>query len=71
MWFIEKYMKTGKCNTEFAAYYIDQYWKQKPFAAVRNHHTLSNHDFFVSKKAFFLTYPLGVMNRLLMSRTNR
>lgn len=53
VWFIEKYMKTGKCNTEFAAYYIDQYWKQKPFAAVRNHHTLTNHDFFVSKKAFF------------------
>src|SRR5699024_4994793 len=25
VWFIEKYMKTGKCNTEFAAYYIDQY----------------------------------------------
>ena len=53
VWFIEKYMKTGKCNTEFAAYYIDQYWKQKPFATVRNHHTLCNHDFFVSKGAFF------------------
>lgn len=53
IWFIEKYMKTGKCNTEFAAYYIDQFWKQKPFATVRNHHTLSNHDFFVSKRAFF------------------
>lgn len=53
IWFIEKYMKTGKCNTEFAAYYIDQFWKQKSFASVRNHHTLSNHDFFVSKRAFF------------------
>lgn len=53
VWFIERYMKTGKCNTEFAAYYIDQYWRQKPFAAVKNHHTLSNHDFFVSKRAFF------------------
>lgn len=52
-WFIEKYMKTGKCNTEYAAYYIDQYWRQKPNAAVPNHHTLTNHDFFVSKKAFF------------------
>lgn len=52
-WFIEKYMKTGKCNTEYAAYYIDQYWRQKPKAAVPNHHTLTNHDFFVSKKAFF------------------
>lgn len=52
-WFIEKYMKTGKCNTEYAAYYIDQYWRQKPKASVPNHHTLTNHDFFVSKKAFF------------------
>lgn len=52
-WFIEKYMKTGKCNTEYAAYYIDQYWRQNPKATVPNHHTLTNHDFFVSKKAFF------------------
>lgn len=52
-WFMEKYMKTGKCNTEYAAYYIDQYWRQKPNATVSNHHTLTNHDFFVSKKAFF------------------
>lgn len=53
LWFIEKYMKTGRCNTEYAAYYIDQYWRTNPTAAVRNHHTLSNHDFFVSKKAIF------------------
>ena len=53
IWFIENYLKKGKCNTEFAAYYIDQYWKKRPQAAPRNHHTLSNHDFFVSKKAFF------------------
>ena len=53
LWFIENYMKKGKCNTEFAAYYIDQYWKKRPNAAPRNHHTLSNHDFFVSKRAFF------------------
>lgn len=53
LWFLEKYMKTGKCNTEYAAYYIDQYWKKHPDATVKDHHTLSNHDFFVSKKAFF------------------
>lgn len=52
-WFIEKYLKKGKCNTEYAAYYVDQYWRQKPLASVANHHTLTNHDFFVSKKAFF------------------
>ena len=53
IWYIENYMKTGKCNTEYAAYYLDQYWKQNPGATVRNHHTLSNHDFFISKRAFF------------------
>jgi len=58
IWFIEHYMKTGqdhlkKCNSEFGAYYIDQYWRKKPNATVRNHHTLSNHDFFVAQKAFF------------------
>lgn len=53
IWFIENYIKKGKCNTKYAAYYIDQYWKKNPQAAVRNHHTLCNHDFFVSQGAFF------------------
>ncbi|MFT4153418.1 hypothetical protein [Parafilimonas sp.] len=52
-WFIRQYLKTGKCNTAYAAYYIDQYWMQKPGSAPANHHTLTNHDFFVSKKGFF------------------
>jgi hypothetical protein len=52
-WFVEKYLKQKKCNTAYAAYYIDQFWLQKPTAAPVNHHTLSNHDFFVSKKGFF------------------
>lgn len=53
LWFLEKYMKTGKCNTEYGAYYIDQHWMNKPTATRRNHHTLSNHDFFISRKGFF------------------
>jgi len=59
IWFIEHYMKKGQymkerqCNPEFGAYYIDQKWREKPNATVRNHHTLSNHDFFVAQKAFF------------------
>ncbi|HEX8608338.1 MAG TPA: hypothetical protein VF679_06845, partial [Pedobacter sp.] len=53
LWFLEKYIKTGRCNTRYGAYYIDQEWLNKPEAAGRNHHTLSNHDFFVSKKGFF------------------
>lgn len=53
LWFIEKYMKKGKCSGEYGAYYIDQKWLENPNAIISNHHTLSNHDFFVSKKAFF------------------
>lgn len=53
LWFLEKYMKTGKSNTEYGGYYIDQHWMEKPTATRRNHHTLSNHDFFVSRKGFF------------------
>lgn len=53
IWFIDKYMETGKCNTEYAAYYIDQFWLTDPTRTVANHHQLTNHDFFVSKKAFF------------------
>lgn len=53
VWLIEKYLKTGKCNTEYAAYYLDQYWRKDPTRTVSNHHQLTNHDFFVSKKAFF------------------
>jgi len=52
-WFIEHYLKKGKCNTAFGAYYIDQHWMTQPKRINRNHHTLSNHDYFVSKNAFF------------------
>ncbi|MDR2473578.1 MAG: hypothetical protein LBD53_08495 [Tannerella sp.] len=52
-WFIEKYLKKGKCNTAYAGYYIDQFWLTKPTAAPKNHHTLTNHDFFVSRRGFF------------------
>jgi hypothetical protein len=52
-WFIEHYMKKGKCNTRYGANYIDQFWMSKPTNAPANHHTLTNHDFFVSKKGFF------------------
>jgi acyl-CoA synthetase (AMP-forming)/AMP-acid ligase II len=37
----------------FAGYYQDQLWRQKPLNAPTNHHTLTNHDFFISRRAFF------------------
>lgn len=53
IWFIEKYMKTNMSSGEFGAYYIDQKWRENSTATVTNHHTLTNHDFFISKRAFF------------------
>ena len=53
LWFMEKYTKTGKTNTKYGAYYVDQQWMNNPRAAGPNHHTLTNHDFFVSKRGFF------------------
>ena len=53
LWFIEKYTKAGKTNTKYGAYYVDQQWMKNPHAAGPNHHTLTNHDFFVSKRGFF------------------
>ncbi|WP_089896927.1 GxGYxYP domain-containing protein [Chitinophaga arvensicola] len=52
-WFITNYLAKGRCNTAYGAYYIDQAWMTHPGIAARNHHTLSNHDFFVSRKGFF------------------
>jgi len=53
LWYIEKYFKKGKTNPQFAAYYIDQNWLKNPGLLNKNHHTLSNHDYFISKNAFF------------------
>jgi len=53
LWLLEHYVKKGKCNANYGAFYIDQEWMKNPKAAPRNHHTLTNHDFFVSRNAFF------------------
>lgn len=53
VWFVERYMKRGRCNGEYGAYYLDQYWLQRPSAAPMNAHCLTNHDFFVSRRGFF------------------
>ena len=53
LWLLERYMKTGRIDGCYAGYYQDQLWRQKPRNAPVNHHTLTNHDFFISRKAFF------------------
>jgi len=53
LWMKHFYMDTGRCDGAFGAYYLDQYWMKKPQNSVINHHCLTNHDYFVSQKAFF------------------
>lgn len=58
LWLKIHYLDTGRVNCDYAGFYIDSYWMENPTAANPNHHTLTNHDFFVSKRGFFL--DLGV-----------
>lgn len=57
LWLKHHYIDSGKVNGSYAGYYIDQYWMKNPGASQPNQHTLTNHDFFVAKRAFF--FDLG------------
>ncbi len=53
LWMKHHTLDAGRCDGAFGAYYLDQYWRQRPTAAVFNHHCLTNHDFFIARRAFF------------------
>jgi hypothetical protein len=53
LWLKRHYIDTGKVDAGYAGFYIDAYWMRVPTACSANHHTLTNHDFFVAKRAFF------------------
>ena len=61
VWLMENYMKKGLLSSDYGGYYIDQKWREQPTkSSSKNHHTLTNHDFFVSKRAFFFDFsPWG------------
>lgn len=42
-----------KCDARFAAYYLDAFWLQRPRNGSPDLHTLSNHDYFIARRAFF------------------
>ena len=81
LWLQAHYLDPKRCDGRYGANYIDSFWLTKPNAAVINHHTLTNHDFFVSKRAFFFDLspwadekpnddpgqPLGTDRRMLES----
>lgn len=79
-WALDRYVRTGRCNPRFAAYYLDAYWLQAPRAGAPDLHLLSNHDYFIARRAFFFdlspwgdeppvdepTQPVGLDRRLLL-----
>ncbi len=57
-WAIRQFIDSGKCDPRFAAYYIDSFWLKCSNASHSDLHTLSNHDYFIAKRAFF--FDLGI-----------
>lgn len=53
LWLKANYLDTGQVDPGYAGFYIDSYWLTNPRPVGPNQHTLTNHDFFVAKKAFF------------------
>ena len=57
LWLKVNYVDAGKVDAGYVGYYIDAFWLRNPAGAHPNHHTLTNHDFFVAKRGFF--FDLG------------
>ena len=53
LWAKRRYLDTRKCDPAYLAYYIDTFWLRDPFRGNHENHTLTNHDYFISKRAFF------------------
>lgn len=58
LWAKQNFLDKGKNSDEFLAYYIDSYWLKYPTLMPLENFTLTNHDFFISQRAFF--FDLGV-----------
>ncbi|MCX7426703.1 MAG: GxGYxYP family putative glycoside hydrolase [Planctomycetia bacterium] len=58
LWAKHRYLDPGLTSPRDMAYYIDSYWLRNPAATSLSNCTLSNHDFFIARKAFF--FDLGV-----------
>lgn len=53
LWAKHATLDAGKCNTNILAYYLDSYWTDHATRSVANQHMLTNHDYFVARRAFF------------------
>jgi hypothetical protein len=53
LWAKQRFLDSGLCDPRYLAYYIDTYWLKNPAASSFSNATVTNHDYFISKKAFF------------------
>ena len=53
LWAIEHYLRNGKCDPLHLACYPDAYWLKEPARVTADHTLLFNHDYYVSRRAFF------------------
>lgn len=53
LWAKRRYLDSGKCDPSRLAYYLDAWWLTSDKRSAPNTHGLSNHDYFVAKRAFF------------------
>jgi hypothetical protein len=52
-WALGRYLVPGRCGPGVAAYYVDAFWLTRPTQSEPDMHTLSNHDWFIARRAFF------------------
>ena len=53
LWAKRRYLDTGLCDPTRLAYYIDSWWLTAPTKSGPDTHGLSNHDYFIARRAFF------------------
>lgn len=54
LWLKRRCLDTGLVSRQYMGYYIDAYWLTAPAKSSLPNCTLTNHDFFVSQRAFFM-----------------
>ena len=52
-WARRELIDTGRCSAEYLGYYLDAWWIDHAAQCVANHHTLTNHDYFIAQRGFF------------------
>ncbi len=53
-WLLDHYIRNGRVNADILAYYIDAYWLTQPGLDSLPNCTLTNHDYFISRRAAFV-----------------